>query len=44
VQKTKNQFGLGFKKPNRPKIWHPFRRFSESNCTQSAIQIKSDKK
>ena len=31
-----------FKKLNRPKIWHPFRRSSDRNCMQSAIQIKSD--
>ena len=31
-----------FKKPNRSKIWHPFRRFSDKNYVQSAIQIKSE--
>jgi len=31
-----------FNKSNRPKIWHPFRRFSDRNCIQSAIQIKSE--
>ena len=30
------------KKPNRPKIWHPFRWFSDRNCMESTIQIKSD--
>jgi len=29
--------------PNRPKIWHPYRCFSDRNCVQSAVQIKSDK-
>jgi len=32
-----------FKKPNRPKLWHPFRRFSDRNCTQFTIQIKVNK-
>jgi len=30
-------------KANHPKIWHPFRRFSNRDCMQSAILIKSDK-
>ena len=29
-----------FKKLNRPKIWQPFRRFSDWNCMQSAIRRK----
>jgi len=48
VRKTEIQFGFVNKKsqqnPSRPKIWHPCRRFSNRNCVQSAIQIKSDKK
>ena len=28
-----------FNKTNRPQIWHPFRRYSDRNCMQSAIQI-----
>jgi len=32
------------KKLNHPKIQHPFRRFFDRNCMQSAIQIKSAKK
>jgi len=30
-------------KPNHSKIWHPYKRFSDRNFVQSAIQIKSDK-
>jgi len=37
------RFGLK-KKPNRPNIWHLFRRFSDKNWAQSAVQSKSDKK
>ena len=36
--KTEIRFGFGFLKtepsPNRPKIWHPFRRFFDRNCVQ----------
>jgi len=29
---------------NRPKTWHPFRRFSDRNCTaKCTTQTKSDK-
>jgi len=30
---------FSLKKLNRPKIWHPFRQFSDRNCVQSTIQI-----
>jgi len=43
VWQTENRFGLVFKIPNHPKIWHPFRWFSNRNCVQSATQTKSDK-
>ena len=33
-----------FTKPNRPKIWHPFRRLSDRTACKSAIYVKSDKK
>jgi len=34
---------LVFKNLNRSNIWHPFRRLSNRNCLQCAVQIKSDK-
>ena len=41
------RFGFGYKisgpNPNRSKMWHPCRRFSDRNCMQSAVQIKNDK-
>ena len=43
VLKTENRFGFGLKKPNCPENWHPYMWFSDRNCVQSAIQIKSDK-
>ena len=39
VQKTKNQFGFSFKNRTIQKL---FRRLSDRNCVQSAIQIKSN--
>jgi len=34
---------IRFLKPNSPKVWHPFRQFSDRNCMQYSIQNKSDK-
>jgi len=42
-RKTENLSWFGFKNSNHSKIWHPFRRFCDGNCMQSAIHIKSDK-
>ena len=43
VRKPNISFDSVLQKPNHPKIWHPSRRFSDRNCVQFAIQIKSDK-
>ena len=47
VQISEIWFGFRYRiselNPNRPKIWHPYRRFSDRNCMQSTVQIKSDK-
>jgi len=34
VWKTEHRSG-----PNRPKIWHPFRRFSDRNCEQFKLKV-----
>jgi len=41
MRKTENRFGFGVRKHNHPKMWHPFKRFSDRNCMQSTIQIKN---
>ena len=41
--KNRKSVGFRFKKTEPSKHFTSFRRFSDRNCVQSAVQIKSDK-